>query len=877
MKRIKGRSVGLSRVNKSFPVYSNDYCENNNVRTYQSDKIVIKKSPFVMTKSESNPSSEFNSLCSHEKLKIEFHMSSGEFKSASISGKSVLEENKLCKNDNCLIDQETMMEDDLLKLDDSLLEKIDLSFSDATLDKTAKKQCFGLNSEVSIKGIQPLSEIENKIFEKTNQKIYKESPDIFCNTENNEEDKPWDMSITVEDKDGPFPEQPQSASKKLLMSPGLSDLILDTWVPSREYSSQREGKRLSFEGMIKNALSNNAHKTASPKPLLTSCSNCSSSSFFGLPEHVKSLIKRYKGIQDLYKWQEECLNLPAIKKRKNLVYALPTSGGKTLVAEILILKEIMCREKNVLFVLPYVSLAQEKVRALSPFALELGFIVEEYAGSKGGYPPQKRRRKRSVYVATIEKALGLVHSLIECERIEELGLIVVDELHLVGEPKRGAHLESMLTKMMYRKGSVQIIGMSATIGNLRDIATFLHADVFTQDFRPVELTEFVKVEEELFKVDYSIEEEVPLVFQSKISFEYSQEQKQKDPDQVGALVLEVIPEHSCLVFCPSKKNCENVASLICNVLGKNIIEHKIEEKKALFRALVSEGNGTVCPILRKTLPYGIAYHHSGLTTAERNLLEEAFLAKTICCICCTSTLAAGVNLPARRVILRSPYVGAQLLTLSKYKQMVGRAGRTGMGDIGESFLLCKPQDAQKVGELLSSSMDLCNSQLEGTGLACLIISAVDLGLAATTSALHSLCHCTLLAVQATRLSVDLASLIGETVDTLVNSGAMVVDGDLLKLSKIGKAAVKANLDMDTAHKLYRDLKVAQDGLVLLSHLHLLYLVIPYPMLELIPFQQRAFCDSYMALGSKDMQTAKVLGIKESCIAQMMQGRLVKFE
>lgn len=61
--------------------------------------------------------------------------------------------------------------------------------------------------------------------------------------------------------------------------------------------------------------------------------------------------------------------------------------------------------------------------------------------------------------------------------------------------------------------------MSATIGNLRDIATFLDADVFTQDFRPVELTEFVKVEEELFKVDYSIEEEVPLVFQSKISFE----------------------------------------------------------------------------------------------------------------------------------------------------------------------------------------------------------------------------------------------------------------------------------------------------------------------------------------------------------------------
>nr|CAD7400649.1 unnamed protein product [Timema cristinae] len=359
-------------------------------------------------------------------------------------------------------------------------------------------------------------------------------------------------------------------------------------------------------------------------------------------------------------------------------------------------------------------------------------------------------------------------------------------------------------------------------------------------------------------------------------------------------------------------------------------EHKLDEKKALYRALMAECKGSVCPTLRNTLPFGVAYHHSGLMVGERRLLEEAFVSGTICCICCTSTLAAGVNLPAKRVILRSPYVGREFVTMSRYKQMVGRAGRAGMGSsLGESILVCKSTDIDKVRELVHSSMDQCVSSLvhrDASGMRSLLLSAIGQGVATSLAELHQLVKRTLLSVQATRLGVDIKALVDSTLLGLFREGALRVrnqqadvsvclSGDVsqtnkklrlhrdtpLSVSRLGRAAIKGiNLreqvlsprlstsvstltqyerdlcvpgcmDLKKARLLYEDLLQAQASLVLLTCLHLLYLVTPYELVDQIRPSPSVYFNSYNELGVQDQQCARVLGITEVCMVRIVKG------
>uniref|UniRef100_A0A3Q3MVB6 Helicase, POLQ like n=1 Tax=Labrus bergylta TaxID=56723 RepID=A0A3Q3MVB6_9LABR len=530
--------------------------------------------------------------------------------------------------------------------------------------------------------------------------------------------------------------------------------------------------------------------------------------FFGLPTKVKDLMFKLRGIKTLYDWQTTCLNLDCVQQRTNLIYSLPTSGGKTLVAEILILRELLCRKKDCLFILPYISLVQEK-------------------------------------------------------------------LHMLGDGSRGAIIEMTLAKVLYMSKSTQIIGMSATLGNINDLQTFLRAENYTNDFRPVQLKEYVKLNDTIYEVDPK--EENCFRFSRPLNFKYSSAMQKMDPDHIIALVTEVIPAHSCLVFCPTKKNCENVAGMICTYLREEFLQRRQEEKSLLLRELRDSGNGSLCPVLRRTVPYGLAYHHSGLTSEERKLVEEAYSNGVLCLLTCTSTLAAGINLPARRVILRSPYLAADFLKRSQYKQMVGRAGRAGIDTVGESILILQEKDRNMAQTLVCAPMENCFSKLmldDGKGLLSLILSLIGLNV----NLQEFLCG-TLLFVQQEQLCVrrSLWEEVQTCVDLLKEKNLISVSADAqtLQVTRLGKATYKGSVDLTYSDILYKDLSKGLEGLLLNSYLHLVYLVTPYDMISQCKPDWMTYFRQFTRLSASEQKISAAVGVPESFVARKAAGQTVK--
>ena len=341
----------------------------------------------------------------------------------------------------------------------------------------------------------------------------------------------------------------------------------------------------------------------------------------------------------------------------------------------------------------------------------------------------------------MEKANSQINTWIKEQKIEfHIGLIVFDELHMLQDPDRGYLLESMITKLLYTtnrnvsklgegerfnpsSNGVRIVGMSATIPNLDQIQTWLKAELYISTDRPVPLVEYYKIGNDIFELKSREKKRTLQPIQvSNSNNNNNRNSVAKDPDGLGRLVLEVLEEkHSVLVFCATKRACEATVTELVE-LFKSLIQTDQEKGKILIKYATERGN--ILAELRKSpvgldyilevgIEYGMAYHHAGLTVEERDIIEVGYRKGYLNVLMATSTLAAGVNLPARRVVFKTPMVGREQIDKVRYKQMAGRAGRKGIDDSGESFLIIPPHvDSKKILNELTGPMKPVESCLK---------------------------------------------------------------------------------------------------------------------------------------------------------------------
>lgn len=589
---------------------------------------------------------------------------------------------------------------------------------------------------------------------------------------------------------------------------------------------------------------------------------------WGLPEKV---LEQYsaRGINSMFEWQSECLSLPSVLAGGNLVFSAPTSAGKTLVAELISLKCVLESRKKVLIILPFVSVAHEKANYLQSIFEPQGVRV---GGFMGNQSPAGGFAAVDIAICTIEKANSLVNHLLEERAVHELGAVVVDELHMIGDQHRGYLLELLLTKILYieRVGKsfslkIQVIGMSATLPNIDTLAMWLDAQLYSTDFRPTPLKEMVKIGPTLYDTN----------FKKLREFDPSKSIPGDEDDVLLICRERILEGHSVLIFCPTKAWCENLSSTIAEAQGRFMQSSNPAENKCIidFPALVG-----VCEqlrrtqvgldgVLEKTIPNGVAFHHAGLTFEEREIIEGAFRQMLVKVLVTTSTLSSGVNLPARLVIVRTPYFQRSLVDVLVYKQMSGRAGRKGIDKMGESILMCKPTERSKVVGLFKSAPKPVHSCLclsrgtrtskAGTGkifaLKRALLEVIASGVAMTEQevALYSSCTLFYAELKNEMLStkdpnnnhemVDMSDPVSETLTFLLNNdfissrakptslppaGAGGTDPAVQELyaTQLGLATVASALSPDEALVVFNELRKARRNFVLESELHIIYLV-----------------------------------------------------
>jgi len=402
-----------------------------------------------------------------------------------------------------------------------------------------------------------------------------------------------------------------------------------------------------------------------------------------ISDRVKEAIIQ-SGISELYPPQEEAISA-GVLEGNNIVLASPTASGKTLIAELCALKHVLEHGGKVIYLTPLRALASEKFQELKKYSAILkpnGRCVQTGISTGDFDSSDPWLEKFDIIVCTNEKADSLLRH--RSKWVDEVSLVVTDEVHLLNDSERGPTLEVVLARLMQTNPEIQILALSATIRNVEEVAGWLKAQYTTSEWRPVKLNEGVLLDQEIrFKDGASI-----------------QIGKNIRNPTLNLAIHIVRSGNQALIFASTRKNAASLAKKVAGELDKLLSKPIKRSLSQLAKRVQAAGERTrVSELLAELVRQGAAFHHAGLSSAHRKLLEDAFREGKIKILTATPTLAFGVNLPARMVIIHDYRryevgYGYYPIPVLEYKQMAGRAGRPRYDKVGEAILVAKTDDEQ---------------------------------------------------------------------------------------------------------------------------------------------------------------------------------------
>lgn len=497
-----------------------------------------------------------------------------------------------------------------------------------------------------------------------------------------------------------------------------------------------------------------------------------------------------------------------LESSDNVVVSAPTASGKTAVAEVAICDTI-AEGGTALFLAPLRALTNEKEREWERFEA-LGYAVEVVTGERELTPGTAGRA--DILVMTPEKADSATrkYDTRRYDFITDIDCCIIDEVHLLDADDRGSVLEVTIARLR-RLCNPRIVALSATMSNVDDVAAWLDAPAettfsFGDEYRPVPL-----------------EADVSLYTHGENAFADKYRRLYRALDLAEPHIRE---DGQALVFVASRQDTVQAAKKTRDELPKRDIPAGLTSSDRESYDTYSEEQDFSDDTLRQSVIDGVGFHNAGLSRSDKNLVEKWFREGLIDVLFSTSTLAWGVNLPARCVVIRDttrhdPLEGETEMSPLDVLQMLGRAGRPGYDDRGYAWVVCDGDSAERYQRLLRRGKDIESRLVAGdnpatSDLATHINAEIALGTIRDIDDALAWLEETYYAVRAKRTGAHeyasdaaLRTLVSDTIDWLAAEGFIQQTETAIEPTTLGRLASDYYLDLSTANR-FADLPVDPD-------------------------------------------------------------------